>query len=174
MFYFRPGDVLNRDDNFFLRSFLPVTALKPGETVSPLYLKHNEDYALLPNTAVSPVSLPESKITAVLPDTEITADTSNPYHIKAKILSPFQDKITIHTFYFPGWLVYLDGSPTAITLNYYGAMTLVVPSGSHELLVRFTDTPVRQISNIISLGSWVIAGVCLCLTFASKRGKRRN
>ena len=170
VFYFRPGDVLRRDDNFFLRSFLPTAVLKEEEKVSPLYLQHSEEYAVLPKTAIRPTSLPKSKITTLLPDTRIDVTDTNPFKLSATVRSPYPDKLTIHTFYFPGWTVYLNGKQMPITLNYYGAMTVEIPSGAHNLRVVYHDTPVRAISNIISLGSLAALAVYLVEVY----GKRNS
>lgn len=173
VFYFRPGDILHRDDQFFLRSFLPTTVLRPGETVSPLYLMHNEDYAVIPKNSTSPTSLPPAKVTSLLPDTTIVTDDLNPFKIISKIHALYADKLTIHTFYFPGWHVTVDGQPVPVTLNYYGAMTLNIPSGVHELQVSYTNTRLRAFSNIISVGSWIFSASFLCLSLFTVHGKRR-
>ena len=35
----------------------------------------------------------------------------------------------------------------------YGQITLNLPRGGHEVRLEFTDTPIRRISNVISLAS---------------------
>lgn len=64
-----------------------------------------------------------------------------------------------YTFYFPGWKVYVDGAPTIIEfqdMNYRGVITYYVPPGVHSILVKFEDTKVRMLGNIISLTSFVL------------------
>lgn len=155
MFHFTPGDLLTRDDNFYLRSFLPTQVLRPNETVSPLYLMHNEDYAVIPKDAHPPTTLPSQKITPILPDTKVTITDKNPFDLKAKVISPYPDRLTVNIFYFPGWLIEVDGQPADITLNYYGAMTFKVTGGRHDIEVIYQDSRVRQVSNIISLGTFL-------------------
>jgi len=175
VFYFRPGGLFSHDDSYFLRRFLPRESLKQGEAISPLYLQHSEDYVVLPINAVRPTSLPAGKITSILPDTKIDTNLSNPFNFSAKIVSPYGDKLTIHDFYFPGWVVKLDNLPTKLTLNYYGAMTLSVSSGSHTLNVYFADTPTRFLSNIISLGTLIVLVIYIFYhQYNSHYGKRRN
>jgi len=172
-YYFQPGDLFDHDDNYYLRRFLPTTVLEPGENVSTPYLNHSEDYAVLPINSVRPTSLPKAKVTALLPDTKIEIDNANPLKLSAMVETVYQDKITVHTFYFPGWFVYLDGKPVSVTLNYYGAMTLVVPSGKHNLTVLYANTPIRSVSNIISLVTITFALIALGSLFVQKqRGKR--
>jgi len=171
-YFFQPGDLFSHDDNYYLRRFLPTEVLEQGEIVSTPYLNHSEDYAVLPKNSVRPISLPLSKVTSLMPDTKIDVDYSNPFDFTARIENTTGDKLTIHNFYFPGWFVYLDDDLVPVTLNYYGAMTLEVVSGVHELRVEFANTPVRSISNIISVGSWIFILAFLCLEIAQKRGKR--
>lgn len=61
-----------------------------------------------------------------------------------------------YTFYFPGWRVWVDGQLTDIQFqdpNYRGVITYNVPAGKHDVYVRFTDTKVRMLGNLISLAA---------------------
>lgn len=69
-------------------------------------------------------------------------------------------RVLVYTRYFPGWTATLDGAPVAIEPS--GDQGLIatrepVPAGSHRLRLRFEDTPVRQISAVISAISLLIA-----------------
>ena len=55
-----------------------------------------------------------------------------------------------NTYFFPGWHVFVDGIERPIT-PYQGLITFSAPSGTHTIDVRFTQTPIRQFSSIISL-----------------------
>ena len=62
--------------------------------------------------------------------------------------------LSIRTFYFPGWKAYVDGMPTKIEIEKdVGTMLINIPKGTHTLLVKFEDTPVRYFSKIVSLVS---------------------
>ena len=64
------------------------------------------------------------------------------------------------TFYFPGWRAFLDGEPLPIHITSpLGLMAVDIPSGDHELLLRFGETTFRLIMDVISvLGLVLIAG----------------
>jgi hypothetical protein len=67
-------------------------------------------------------------------------------------------RIMFYTRYFPGWTATVDGQPLAI--EPYGEQGLIlvhVPPGSHNIKLRFEDTPVRQIAALISGISILIA-----------------
>ncbi len=62
-----------------------------------------------------------------------------------------QALVTIPVVYFPGWVGFVDGKPTSIFPEPdLGAITFQVPQGFHTVSVKFTDTPVRVIGNLIS------------------------
>lgn len=68
--------------------------------------------------------------------------------------------LCFHTFYFPGWQVYVDGQTTQPYLdNPYGLILFNVPPGDHHIQVIFGPTPIRIIATIISwLGLALLLG----------------
>lgn len=81
-------------------------------------------------------------------------------------------KVADYTFYFPGWHVYVDGAESPIQFqdpNYRGVITYAVPSGKHDVLVRFEDTKVRLLGKAVSAVFIVLLGV---LFIFRKKGKR--
>jgi len=72
--------------------------------------------------------------------------------------------LRFYLFDFPGWQAYLDGIPVPIELAHpEGWITVPIPAGSHEVLVRFEDTPPRQVGWLIAaLG---VGGLLLTLWF---------
>jgi hypothetical protein len=80
-------------------------------------------------------------------------------------------------FYYPGWHAYLLDPATGSVLKELpialrgelGLMTVRLPAGTGQVLLRFEDTPVRRLGTLVSAGSmllisamiaaWVIAAV---------------
>lgn len=80
-----------------------------------------------------------------------------PHQLKLKVNSYGESSIAINQFWFPGWQAKLDGEKIAINHNNdFQIMTFVIPQGEHNLQIRFTNTPIRMISNLISLFTLVI------------------
>ena len=74
------------------------------------------------------------------------------YQLKAETPLTLVD----HTFYFPGWHVYVDGNDTPIEFQnplYRGVITYSVPSGEHKVVVKFEDTKIRTLGKYITLVS---------------------
>lgn len=70
------------------------------------------------------------------------------------IATPQQFTARLHMLYFPGWRAYLDGAEVPLEISRPGGFILVdVPAGSHDLLLRFGDTPVRTAANYLSVVS---------------------
>ena len=72
-------------------------------------------------------------------------------------VSDTQTTIEIQTYYFPGWKYWLDGQEvqTYKLDPLLGRPQISISSGSHELVARLTNTPIRTVGNTLSLLAWV-------------------
>jgi hypothetical protein len=71
-----------------------------------------------------------------------------------KVFSAQEWTLRFHTFYFPGWNVYLDGQQApSYPSGDLALLSVDVPSGEHEVLVRFEDTAPRLLGNVVSLAT---------------------
>lgn len=71
--------------------------------------------------------------------------------------------LRIRTFYFPGWMAYIDGIQTEIRKeNDSGAMLVSIPGGIHILELKFRDTPIRHYSKLVTIFSLLFT-VILCV-----------
>ncbi len=64
-------------------------------------------------------------------------------------------QMDVHTLYFPGWTAYIDGNRTDISYADTGTIRLHVPEGSHSVHLKFQDTPIRSVANMISIASFI-------------------
>lgn len=92
----------------------------------------------------------QGKITA-----QLLKNSYRKYQVDAKT------KITMvdHTFYFPGWVAYVDNVKTNIEFqnpDYRGVITYTVPSGKHNVLLIFEDTKIRLLGKALSIASLII------------------
>jgi hypothetical protein len=75
--------------------------------------------------------------------------------------SPEGTELQFYTYYFPGWRGYVDGRETDIYPGGpYGLITLEVPPGEHQVVIRFGDTLVRRLGTALTVAS---LGVALAL-----------
>lgn len=155
IYYFQPGEVFNRDDNYYFHRFLPNTQLLPGETISTEYLNHAEDYVPLPVGAVRLKQLPVQKVTAIR-SFEINILDSNPFAYRFNISQVQDQPFIFHTYHFPGWQAFVDQQRVNITPDDHGLITFEVPKGTHLVEVKYADSPVRHTANLITLVTLIL------------------
>ncbi len=74
--------------------------------------------------------------------------------------------LQVSVFRFPGWKVWIDYDEVELTHEKeLGRMLVKVDEGKHKVYFRFTNTPIRSWSNLISLLSW---GVLLLVILRNK------
>jgi hypothetical protein len=80
---------------------------------------------------------------------------SNSFKLDLEVKSPA--KIEVPIMDFPNWIVFRNGSRINYTNdNYVRRISLDVPAGTYQFLGRFTDTPIRKVSNMLTLISLII------------------
>ena len=80
-------------------------------------------------------------------------------------------RMRVNTFYFPGWKVFVDQEERPVEIEKLsGVIEFSLEPGKHRIQVRFTDTPVREWSERISL----LALFLLLMTPWIVRGFRFN
>lgn len=72
--------------------------------------------------------------------------------------------VKINKAYFPGWSYKVNSQPVEFTLN-QGLPEVTLPKGESTLELRFSNTTVRTISNILSM----ISGISLLLYYGKRK-----
>ncbi len=123
--------------------FLPTTVeMIPGPTQSLL-----DSYRHPPIDRVNRYTLSG--------ETTVVALTDVPWRNHFVVQAPNETLLRLYLFDFPGWKAYVDGQETPIQIaTPEGFVTLWVPAGRHEVVLRFEDTPPRT-------AGWIIAGASL-------------
>ncbi|MCP4537464.1 MAG: hypothetical protein GY832_09990 [Chloroflexi bacterium] len=127
--------------------FLPVEAarvrMRPMPTLVESYTQPG------PVDRVNRVVLPKGA--------ELEIVDHGPLHDRFAISTPKKFVLRLYTFYFPGWRAYVDGEQVEIDVaGPEGFITLQVPQGEHDVLVRFEDTPPRTAGWIISSAGLIV------------------
>lgn len=63
---------------------------------------------------------------------------------------------TINTVYYPGWQVYINGQKQTINYQDNGLIRVPVSYGKQRVLAVFSKTPLRKLSNILTLATFGI------------------
>jgi hypothetical protein len=101
---------------------------------------------------------------------------------RASVDVPGPVTLAFPIFDFPGWKAWIDGAPVQVRPGPLdGTVQVAVPTGVHDVEVRFTNTPVRAIGNALSLLTGValaaLAGMALVrpdIFWRARHGRTRN
>jgi len=97
-------------------------------------------------------------------------NSSRTYRVQSQNLV----KVVDYTFYFPGWKVYVDRKEVPIQFQdpvYRGVITFEVPQGDHAIQVKYENTMVRLLGNVVSFGS-LLTLMSLGLIYQNKKFRR--
>lgn len=75
-------------------------------------------------------------------------------------------EIVSHTEYFPGWTVRVDGIKTPIqfqSANHRGEILFNIAKGNHSVVIKFEESKVRAIADIITVLSFALLGLMTVL-----------
>ena len=82
---------------------------------------------------------------------------------RAFVRAEGQATVQFLTYYFPGWRAWVDGEEVPIRPEGpHGLITLDIPPGEHEIVLRFGDTPPRQAGlalSGVSLAAWLALAI---------------
>jgi len=97
---------------------------------------------------------------------------------KYRISSSIPFTARFNTIYFDGWRATIDGESVPISPSYpQGLITFTVPAGNHDIEVRFGDTPVRTVANLVTAATvlaLVAVAVWLSLRARGRVGGKRE
>jgi len=150
--FFRPVHYLNVDQVAVKNDLSSIFYLGEGRTTPKWVL-------------VPPLKPPLHKFEFVHGNGEIEGDRviSSIEHI-AQIHAQVQSLVCFHSFYFPGWRVFVDGKETQIYPNNpYGVILFPVLPGEHSVRVVFGSTPVRSIAGVASWAGLIPLGMAIWL-----------
>jgi hypothetical protein len=81
--------------------------------------------------------------------------------IRLKTRTTATGLLVLSEIYYPaGWNAYVDGNPTEIYRTNYILRSVVVPSGSHEVVFKF-EPKFYEIGYVVSNAGWVVALGCV-------------
>jgi len=162
-------DIETKSIYFNLHNFLPD--LVPRNVKAEKFveqIKQNIIKVKFSELQEEPKPLP--KVEVLQGDIQWEFKELDPQAFDFNLISQGESSILINQFYFPGWKAFLDNQEIAIKHdNDLQLMIFKIPSGEHKLQLRFTNTPIRTISEIISLIAFVFFLILLIRYFKRSR-----
>ncbi len=131
----RPQYFVNRGDAYYSTNQGTTTS---SNELMPLWVKE------------WPVSSPLEKV--VINSGKVKDVAYNSRKITFTVDLPKTEIVRINIIYYPGWVFTVDGQPAKINYaNPTGVMDLRIATGKHAVKGIFTETPLRLLSDLISL-----------------------
>ena len=144
-----------------------------GTTSTSDFVPATVDMIPGPNSEVAGVymagGVPDRVNRATLPaGTTVTAQQVGALRWRYDVAGTEPFLLRFFLFDFPGWEARIDGLPATTQLaRPEGFLVVEVPAGSHEVTLRFVDTPPRR-------AAWLISGAGLLLALAAWWWLRRR
>jgi hypothetical protein len=133
----KPQYVVNRGDGYYSTNQATTTS---SNELMPLWVKQ--------------LPLESWKDKVELASGSVSNISSNSKRISFDVSLPKAETVRINTIYYPGWEVKIDGAQTKINYNnQFGVMEVNVNAGQHFIKGEFGETPLRLLSDLISLFS---------------------
>lgn len=102
--------------------------------------------------------MPKSHVEVIQGQAEVKEGRRTTTIHQYKISNATNAGIRENTLYFPGWQALVDGKPVDIQYqdaNNRGVITFFVGNGNHDVQIKFTETRLRLIADIISIASLI-------------------
>ncbi|MBF0490758.1 MAG: hypothetical protein HQL15_09140 [Candidatus Omnitrophica bacterium] len=139
---------------------LSVTNTDPERILSNLVPQDGGDYIPIwvkNGLKGLPSSKPAQKLQALTDGQVLDSNKISPLRYRFKVRSQQLSIFCFHSFYFPGWMVDVDGRGTNILKdNPLGLIIFQCPEGVHDVDIYFGTTPLRRTALEITVGSLVL------------------
>lgn len=154
--YFKPKEYLQ--DSTALYYAEPERIQAEMSSVLPDYLPTDLDPKLLPAPHPEFIGLTATEMTR----SEVLVSRSHAKLYQFNLENTREIELPIA--YFPGWQVEIDGELVPAQVSDRGLIQVSVPAGEARVGAVFGETPIRMLSNIITL----MSAVCLMIVYRSK------
>lgn len=161
--------------NWGNRKIIPINNPNLESTIQSFKIT---EYSLLPiwvkKTNTIGNNLNYSYVSVIKGDASVSTVSKTINNHIYKIYAKSNSVIRENTFYFPGWIIKVNGKNVPINFtdkNNSGIMLFNVSRGISNVDVNFTDTPTRRFSEIISLLSLIILLIAPLLLKSVKKAK---
>jgi len=156
--YAKPSMYVDRGDAYYLTNDATTTS---SNEYTPLWVRQR------------PAERPADKFITIDKNISLSDETSNSKMFSVTASSVIPSLLQINTIYYPGWNVTMDGKPVIIHYqDVKGVMQVYLPKGTHIFVGTFTETPLRLLSDFVSLLSIFAVLVLLFLSYIRKRSSK--
>jgi hypothetical protein len=90
-----------------------------------------------------------------LPDIQIDTVVDSETYTVLYVDAQKDTKFPVNKIYFPGWKYYIDRIPYKPEII-QSIPFFTISKGKHKIEIVFTDTPIRLLSNMLSIGAIIV------------------
>lgn len=104
-------------------------------------------------------SYPDKRIEVIGGSAKIKDFTRSNQHLFFEVDAKTKTQLLANIQYFPGWKTYVDKTQVPIQfqdVNHRGLITFDLPAGSHEINIKFTESKIRIIADLISVFTMIL------------------
>ena len=140
--YAKPQYYVDRGDNFYLTNQATTTS---SLELMPIWVK------------TFPAQAPKEKIEALKGKGKLSDLRLTSKNINFNFVAEDQSTIRINRIYYPGCKIIDNGEEKEINYdNKFGVMDIILTQGTHKITAKFSETPIRLVSNLISVFTLII------------------
>lgn len=143
---------------FLLSSFYIFPSILERNLVHSVSM--NNPYRYLPKSAAEkPQTATDTPYQILTGDSDISNFKQGTNWLRFETNTKTHTIVRLSQFYFPQWKIFIDGKEIKVEYkdNSLGLMTIILGKGNHIVEGRLFDTPVRSISNLITIISSILA-----------------
>ena len=144
--YFKTSEYLGRMDGYYINRYIPVPI------ASSEYLKTSEEYLRLPKETEKRPDKNYPRAYAINQSVKLQIEEKNALDAKIYTSSDIDFVLNYNKYNYPGFIAKIDGKLIKIISGKpYGQISFLVPSGKHEVVVEYKESPMRLFFDIVSL-----------------------
>lgn len=113
----------------------------------------------------------QKRVEAESGNARVISETGTPLRYRIDVEAQTPVIIRVNTLYYPGWTVEAGGRSIPIQYEKQGIIEFLLESGQHLVDVRFGETPLRKLADMISVCSFAIL---IILGYTLKKYAHRN
>lgn len=147
--YFKTSEYLGRLDDYYINRYIPLPS------ASPEYLKTSEEYLRLPKENEERPSKVYPRAYTINTSVDLKIEEVNALDSIITSESEIDFVLNYAKYNYPGWEVKVDGKNVPIISGKpFGQISFLVPSGKHVIEVKYKESQMRLVFNLVSLVSF--------------------
>jgi hypothetical protein len=157
-----------------LSILLASTAMSAWYVVRPMYraeafkpIPEHYNYATLPRGVPREAPNVEPAQSAS-GDGSIVIERWQPEFRQLRVELDKADQLQFRTSNFPGWTAVVDGKIAEVKTGDFGDIVIELPAGRHQVTLDFRSTPIRKISDWITIVSFAVLVLVFGFQFSVK------